>query len=87
MLIEFCNFNCQLIASKIPIVEELVGILEIFYEATMVSQKADFTLSDFHKCWVGVQLKLTIRTERPSTIKQETYLVESLMKRKLQIIY
>lgn len=72
--------------TKFPIVKELVEILQIFYEATMVSQKADFTLSDFYKCWVVVQLKLTIRTEMPSKTKLETYLLESLMSRKHQII-
>lgn len=77
---------CKLLLTKIPIVEELVEILEIFYEATMVSQKADFTLSDFYKCWVVVQLKLKSRTVKPTKTNLGSYLLKSLMKREHQII-
>lgn len=77
---------CNLLLAKIYIVEELVEILGIFYEATMMSQKADFTLSDFYKCWVVVKLKLSSRALQPSKTKLETYLLKSLKKRENKII-
>lgn len=52
----------------------------------MLSQKADFTLSDFYKCWVVVELKLSSRAKHPSKTKLETFLLKSLKQRENKII-
>lgn len=77
---------CELLLSKIHIVKELVKILEIFYEATIESQKSNLTLSDFYKCWIIVQLKLDNLLNQPSYTKLESHLLKSLKKREPKLL-
>lgn len=77
---------CELLLSKIHIVKELVNILEIFYEATIESQKSNLTLSDFYKCWIIIQLKLDNRLNQPSHTKLESHLLKSLKKREPKLL-
>lgn len=72
---------CELLLSKIHIVKEFVNILEIFYEATIESQKSKLTLSDFYYCWIITQLKLNNRTNQPSHTKIASHLLKSSKKR------
>lgn len=76
----------KLLLSKMYIVKELVNILEIFYEATVESQKSNLTLSDFYKCWIIVQLKLDNRLNQPSHTKLESHLLKSLRKREPKLL-
>lgn len=47
-----------LLLSKWDIIQEMVAVLKIPYEATVKVQKDDFTLSDFYGAWVVMQIKL-----------------------------
>lgn len=71
---------------KISIVKEIVESLQIFYEATMVCQKADFTLTDFYKCWVIIKMKIHSRINLPSKTKLDALLLKSFNKREPKLI-
>lgn len=43
---------------KLPIINEIVAALKIPYDATILSQKVSFTLSDFFGCWLTIIRRL-----------------------------
>lgn len=77
---------CRLLLRKISIIEEIVDSLKILYEATLVCQKADFTLTDFYKCWVIIKMKIHSRINLPSKTKLDALLLKSINKREPKLI-
>lgn len=67
----------KLLLEKFPIVEEVVHILEILYEATKLLQKPEFGLSDFFACWIVIGARLKVFT---SHIACKTDLAQCLQK-------
>lgn len=72
---------CKLLLRKISIIKEIVESLQILYEATMVCQKADFTLTEFYKCWVIIKIKIHSRINLPSKTQLDILLLKSINKR------
>lgn len=64
----------------------MIDALKVFYEATMISQKSDFTLSEFYKCWVIIGLKLKNLTQKTTKTKLAMHLSESLDEREKKLI-
>lgn len=48
----------QILLNKWEKVKEMHNILQILYEATNQSQRADMTLSDFYGCWLLAKIQL-----------------------------
>lgn len=48
----------ELFLYKLPIINEIVSALEIPFDATILSQKVSFTLSDFFGCWLTIIRRL-----------------------------
>lgn len=45
-------------------IKELVKVLRIPYNATVLLQRHDFTLSDFHEGWLIMQIKLKAHAQK-----------------------
>lgn len=63
----------KLLLEKFVIVEEIVAVLEVIYEATVLLQKPEFGLSDFFGCWIiiGVKLKpFTLNSNQQTDLAQ-----------------
>lgn len=52
----------------------------------MVCQKADFTLTEFYKCWVIIKMKIHSRINLPSKTKLDALLLKSINKREPKLI-
>lgn len=77
---------CKLLIGKFDIIEEIIDALKVFYEATVVSQKPDFTLSEFYKCWIIIGLKLKNLIQKTPNTRLVMHLLKSLNKREAQLI-
>lgn len=77
---------CNLLLLKLPIVKEMVETLEIMYEATMMSEKANYSLTDFYKCWVITKLKLDALENTASKTELSAYLLKAIQKRESTLL-
>lgn len=77
---------CKLLLRKLPLVREIVECLKIMHEATVVSQKADFGLTEFYRCWVITKLKIQARINQRSKTKLYAHLLKSIQKRERQLL-
>lgn len=77
---------CTLLLRKLPVVKEIAESLKIMHEATVLSQKADFGLSEFYKCWVVTKLKIHARVNQSSKTKLNSNLLKSIQKRERQLL-
>lgn len=68
---------CEMILIKWDHIEEIVRILKIPYQATIVMQKEDYTLSDFYTCWLLMNRKLT----KICAMQNKTTLAQNLLNR------
>lgn len=65
---------------KWDIVAEIVRILSVPYQATIVMQKESFTLSDFYACWQLMLRKL----DKISRMENKTTLAQNLLSKMMQ---
>lgn len=80
------NELCNLLSQKIGIIYEIVEALKFFYEATILSQKPNFTLNEFYKCCIIIQLKLNGVIDKTPKTRLASHLLKSMKIREKQLI-
>lgn len=78
--------SCHLLLKKWHIIEEMVRVLKPFYQATVVLQKEDFTLSDLYTTWIYVQAKMEKYIRKKCYTSLSKLLLDAMNKRKIQLI-
>lgn len=78
--------SCDLLLKKWHIVNELVHDLKVLYQATVVIQKEDITLSDFYATWTYIQIKLTKYSRKQNYTSIAKLLLDALEKRKSSLL-
>lgn len=73
---------CFLLYNKWHVVKHLHRILKPLYQATIVMQKSDFTMSDFYASWVQVEEKLNKYVQKSRDAELATLLLHYMSKRK-----
>lgn len=71
---------CEMLLCTWDIVEEIVQVLSVPYQATVVMQKENYTLSDFYACWLLMLRKLN----KISTTQSKTNLAQNLLKKMIE---
>lgn len=64
----------------------MVEPLKIKHEATVLSQKADFSLTEFYKCWIITKLKLQTCINQSSKTNLNANLLKSMLKREDKLL-
>lgn len=77
---------CMLLLRKLSIIKEMVESLKIMHEATVISQKADFSLTEFYKCWIITKLKLQTSINQSSKTNLNANLLKSMLKREDKLL-
>lgn len=77
---------CMLLLRKLSIIKEMVESLKIMHEATVLSQKADFSLTEFYKCWIITKLKLQTCINQSSKTNLNANLLKSMLKREDKLL-
>lgn len=77
---------CKLLSKKIEIIHEIVDALKVFYEATVLTQKPNFTLNEFYKCCIIAQLKLNGLIDKSPKTQLALHLLKSMKSRENQLI-
>lgn len=77
---------CMLLLRKLSIIKEMVESLKIKHEATVLSQKADFSLTEFYKCWIITKLKLQTCINQSSKTNLNANLLKSMLKREDKLL-
>lgn len=72
---------CKLLLLKWKIMQEIVQVLKIMYQATVVMQKEDFKLSDFYATWNYVEVKLEKLANKENSTELAKKMIEKLMDR------
>lgn len=80
------NIICKLLLTKWLVIQEITKVLKVMYQATIVLQKADFTLSDVYATIVLVEMKLEKYSKKLHVTSLAKHLLNSLVDRKKQII-
>lgn len=71
----------KMLHEKMDIVEELVGVLEVFDTVTVALQKRGTTLSDFYGFWLIIEHKLKQMLLQVHKTNLAKYLLEAMQKR------
>lgn len=77
---------CTLLLRKLSVVKEMVESLKIMHETTVISQKADFGLTEFYRCWVITKLKVQSHINQPCKTKLYAHLLKAILKRERQLL-
>lgn len=77
---------CKLLLRRLPLVREIVECLKVMHEATVLSQKADFGLTEFYRCWVITKLKIQARINQRCKTNLYAHLLKSIEKRERQLL-
>lgn len=85
----FANTNklFEMILKKWKVIEEIVAVLKIPYDATIALQNRDFTLSDFYGHWLAMEIQLKRKVKKAQCItKLPQHLLVALEKRQKQLL-
>lgn len=77
---------CDLLYKKWHIVKETQRTLKPLYQATIVMQKSDFTMSDFYASWEQVEEKLNKYVRKDQGAQFALLLLQSMAKRKHSLL-
>lgn len=66
--------------------EEILHVLKIMYQATVVMQKEDFRLSDFYATWNFVDIKLNKLARKGNSTGLVSKMIIKLAQRKPQLL-
>lgn len=77
---------CLLLLQKMEVIKEIVHVLKVAYQATIVMQKEDFKLSDFFATWEYMEIKLTKYTRKENMTGLAKYLLDMLAVRKSKLM-
>lgn len=77
---------CELLLKKWNILEEIHKVLKPLYQATIVMQKRDFTLSDFYASWSQVEQKLKKYSKKQLSTNLVNKVIESMNARKHKLM-
>lgn len=78
------EMSCRAIHWKWNVIQEIVDILKVPYQVTIVLQKENFKLSDFYACWIRMNRILTKMSTRPNETELAQYLLRKLSARENQ---
>lgn len=76
----------KLLLKKWQIIEEMVEVLKVPYEATVKIQSQKYTLSDFYKCWLVMKIKVKALDKDNTLTQLAAHLVYTLEKRQSQLL-
>lgn len=77
---------CKLLLQKWKILEEIMNVLKVMYQATIVMQKEDFRLSDFFATWIFIDNKLKKLARRENSTGLANKMINKLADRKTQLL-
>lgn len=77
---------CKLLLQKWRILEEILNVLKVMYQATIVMQKEDFRLSDFFATWNFIDNKLKRLASRENSTGLANEMINKLADRKRQLL-
>lgn len=76
--------SCRAILWKWNVIQEIVDVLKVPYQVTVVLQKEDFKLSDFYACWDLMNRKLKKMSMKPNKTELARHLLQKLSDREHQ---
>lgn len=77
---------CNLLFNKWHAIEQLHRVLKPLYQATIVMQRSDFTMTDFYASWTQVEKVLNKYVRKGNCVELATLLLQNMEKRKHRLL-
>lgn len=77
---------CILLLQKWEVIKEIVNVLKVPYQATIVLQMEDFRLSDFYATWIHMNTKLQKQANKKTITDLANILLDKLKGRQTKLL-